>query len=349
MQSLFHSQILAAVVVADVMLAAAAEPPECPCPDEYKAFRVTHNRGEHNETRCHAFCRNLALINDHNARKDSTYLAAIRPYHDLPEPERLARVGVPCYKAGGRDRAADEPYAGQADLGVTEVDWRMQDHETPIRNQAQCGDCWAESATALVEAVYAMDYGNFNHGDITHLSVQQLAECTPQFLNKGCGGGWPIDALRYIANRSSVCTEAGYPTVIGDGLDRNCNQTLVDACSRAVNLGKVTAIPKGNETGLYTAAQRGLVSVAIDASGSGFGAFASGVYNGVFNGTADCNGNYLDHAVVVTGMAVYRTSGVPFYIVRNSWDTTFGMDGYLFMQRGINTCGIANDAVHVSL
>lgn len=321
-------------------------PSSCPCLEEYTDFRIRFDKPIHNETRCNIFCQNLALVNDHNIRPDSTYTAVIRAHHDLDDKERHEHFGLPCYK--GNRLTARRPYHGEQDLGINNVDWRMQDQETPIRSQGMCGSCWAYSAGTLVEAKFATEYGDKYHGNLTHLSMQQMAECTVERYNQGCEGGWPVDTLNYVLNNAGVCTEDDYPTLIVDGQDRPCDEALSKNCSRSVHLGTIVEIPKGNETAVFTAAQRGLVSVCIDAGGQGFSSFASGVYNGVLNGTADCSGAEINHCVVVTGMSVFQSSGTEFYVVRNSWGTDYGMDGYIFFQRGLNTCGIANDAVYLA-
>jgi C1A family cysteine protease len=318
----------------------------CPCESEYLAYVERFGRPNRAD-RCQVFCDNLAKIKAHNTHPESTYTVDVRELHDLTDKERLAALNVGCYK-GPRNRANDAEYRGFADNGVTSANWYLQDRVTNVRDQANCGDCWAESATAVVESVYAQDYGEpDDRGDLVQLSVQQLAECSPPEHNRGCEGGWPYDALMYVYNRSSICSEKDYPTVIGDGNDRSCNQTLAKNCSQLVNLGKVVAIPQGNETGLFVAAQRNVVSVAIDASGQGFFGFKDGVYNGFYNGTADCHYDALDHAVVVTGFDAF-IDGKKFYVVRNSWGPAYGMSGYIMMQRGTNVCGIAQDAVHVT-
>lgn len=331
-----------------IALASTAAPPisPCPCIDEYMQFRQRFHRPPAGSTavffqRCTAFCANAAAIAAHNADPGSTYTAELKPLHDLPEPERVAalRFGY----GGPRDRAHDARTPPLTDLGTDAAEWYLADRVTDVRNQQSCGDCWAESATAVLESALAQQ-----SRELRQLSVQQAAECTPQERNKGCEGGWPIDALRYAQANGGLCLEKDYPTVIGDGADRNCSAKLVANCTVPLPIAGVYAVPKGNETHLLYAAQRDVVSVAIDASGSGFYAFAGGVYNGVFNGAADCSKTALDHAVVVTGFGEYARTGEPYWLVRNSWGaTTFGMSGNIFFLRGTNTCGIAQDAAYV--
>jgi len=333
------------------------------CPHvEYHNFLETFDRpppfsaSEYN-TRCAAFVQNVALINDHNARPDSTYTAALNAMHDLPEAQRIAALhngykhrsedpqhhgrSLPSlnssFRKGSSHRLADD---------IPERNWWTQGRVTVVRNQGNCGDCWAESATAVVESLYAQ-----KTGQLVQLSVQQVAECTPQYTNQGCNGGWPIDALRYVQQNGGLCPESVYPTTIGDGVDVECNVTLATSaqCKFPFNITEVIGIAMGDEAALEQAATTDVVSVAMDASGRGWNSYSTGVYNGVFNGTVDCSNESMDHAIVVTGYGTQDSNNLPFYVVRNSWgDTQWGnMQGYILISRGNNTCGIAQDAVYI--
>lgn len=317
----------------------------CPCREAYEVFRVEFVRPKVDyETRCATFCRNAERINDHNARADSTYTAAVRWYHDLPDTSAVFAKGLKPPRGKAEPTATGPaPHSPWVVTGDSR-DWWAQNQVTDVRNQEQCGDCWAESAAAVVEAAYADQTGT-----VAQMSVQQLAECTPQEYNRGCGGGWPADALEYVRAHGGMCLERDYPTAIGDGTDRPCNETLAYECAKRVRITDVVKVASGDEQHLFAALTRGVVSVAIDASGQGFGAYASGVYNGMFNGSADCTQTALDHAVLATGYGLERGTNIPYYSVKNSWGaTTWGnLGGYILFQRGLNTCGIATNAAYV--
>ena len=253
------------------------------------------------------------------------------------------------YRPGPRDRSGDK-LATMGDFPSTtttpdSLNWFLQSRVTDVRNQGQCGDCWAESATAVLESLYEQQSGK-----LTQLSVQQAAECTGPEYNRGCGGGWPVDVFWYVKNSSlGLCSEVAYPTEIGDGTDRNCNATLAKQCNIPLNITKILSVPQDDEAILLKALQGDVVSVAIDASGMGFYSYFDGVYDGTFNGQPDCTTTALDHAVVATGYGTYLDGNIPFYIVRNSWGVTGwgGLNGYVLFRRGNNTCGIAHDATFV--
>jgi len=75
----------------------------------------------------------------------------------------------------------------------TSVDWRTSGAVTPVKNQAQCGACWAFSATG------AMESASFIAGKgLPSLSEQQLIDCSGAFGNYGCNGGWPSSSFLYV-------------------------------------------------------------------------------------------------------------------------------------------------------
>lgn len=321
----------------------------CPCQFEYDAFCAQYHKSSRNQTQCNLYCDMSRRIQEHNARPDSTYRAEVKHFHDLPRNEWPLSLG---YKGPRVHREHDTLFVATQNLDPKEtiagLNWWSQGRVVDVRDQGRCGDCWAESAVALVESAYAQQ----NDGKLMELSVQQAAECSPTEYNRGCQGGWPIDALRYVQARGGMCNESTYPTTIGnDGFDQNClNASFIDNCTIPIRISSVVSIPEGDESSLMEAVQMDVVSVGISV-GSGFQAYAEGVYNGMFNGAVDCGNNIdnLDHAVVIVGYDTHQGTGLPFYIVRNSWsaENWGAMSGYILMQRGINVCGIAEDATRI--
>lgn len=340
----------------------------CPCTEAYLGFWHLHHGGPPRlwlpETKqlCRTFCDNFAAVEAHNAlhaRGLTTYRVAVQPWHHLAVSVAAARErgllpprGVP---RAPRDRRRDRlptaenlrPASREA-AAAQQWDWYPQARVTDMRDQGMCGDCWAESAVAVLESRAAQAHGS----NLTQLSVQQAAECTPQEEGMGCEGGWPHDVFEYVASGATghrLCTEATYPTAIGDGMDRQCNVTQVaHHCSNVtVPFDRILSVPQDNDTALFQALQGDVVSVAIDAGGMGFSSYAEGVYDGTFNGQPDCSTTELDHAVVAIGWGIYHQNSTPYYLVRNSWGATGwgAMGGNILFLRGNNTCGIAHDAV----
>jgi cathepsin L len=213
-------------------------------------------------------------------------------------------------------------------------DWRVNGTVcvTPVKDQGQCGSCWAFGTTGMVEGTNTLVNGN-----LTSFSEQDLVDCAKnnnKWPNDGCNGGRSDWASEYIQDKG-INTEAQYPYKAKDG---SCKQQS----PVAVNLASYVTLKKGDEQGLKdTVYTLGPVAVSIDVTNS----FAN-YKTGVFQDSSCKNGEMdLDHCVLVVGYGTM--SGKDYWIVKNSWGTSWGDKGYILMRRNYNNmCGIATDAVH---
>jgi cathepsin L len=236
----------------------------------------------------------------------------------------------------------------RATAAAAAVDWRNHSAVNPIKDQGGCGSCWAFSAIAALEGQYAI-----KHSKLVSLSEEQLVDCSGSFGNGGCGGGWPADAYDYLASVNGSELETSYPYLFADtaGSAGTCmyNSTSAVVASVAGTLGVNTSTwvtPLGSESALQAAVSSiGPISVCIDAGVLSFMLYESGIYTDT---TCSNNPSDLDHAVVVVG---YGTSGSQAYwIVRNSWNTWWGEEGYIRIARNANNlCGIANFGVYPNI
>jgi len=160
-------------------------------------------------------------------------------------------------------------------------------------------------------------------------------DCSTSEGNQGCNGGLMDDAFKYVIKNNGIDSETSYPYQTQQG---SCHYTLAN---RAAQISSYKDIPSKNESALQVAsANIGPVSVAIDASHESFQLYKSGVYHQTL-----CSQTRLDHGVLVVGYGTDSTSGNDYWIVKNSWGTDWGQQGYIWMSRNKNNnCGIATSA-----
>eukprot|EP00753_Platysulcus_tardus_P022012 PLAT9194.3.p2 GENE.PLAT9194.3~~PLAT9194.3.p2 ORF type:complete len:336 (-),score=94.22 PLAT9194.3:148-1128(-) len=277
----------------------------------YTPFEYVH--------RLNIFADNVDTIEAHNSGDHSYSLGMGGPFMDLTREEFAARY------LGFRGNAVEATTTAESELMVelpTSVDWRQKGAVTPVKNQGQCGSCWAFSTTGSTEGVTEIATGT-----LTSLSEQQLVDCSGSYGNQGCNGGLMDNAFKYII-ANGICTEASYPYTAQDG---TCKAS---SCTKGATLSSYQDITKNNQQAMMTAAARQPVSIAVEADQSGW-QFYSG---GVFDGTC---GTKLDHGVLVVGYGTQGSS--PYYIVKNSWGSSWGEQGYILLGNhasGSGQCGM---------
>jgi len=263
------------------------------------------------------FKDNLEYVIAENA-KNNTFTLGINEFSDMSHEEFVATyVG----KLSGTPPVFETLQEFNEPM-PNDVDWRQQGAVTGVKNQGQCGSCWAFSTTG------AMEGSNKIQGrGLTSLSEQQLVDCAGSAGNQGCSGGWPNKAIDYAARVGGLCSGSAYPY---RGVQGRC----ATGCARVGTTRGSVGLAR-SDGGLTGGVNRAPVSVAIEASGRAIQAYRSGVFSG------PCGQN-LDHAVLVVG---YTGNA---YIVKNSWGTSWGEGGYIRMARPQNTCGIQNVACYAS-
>ncbi|KAJ9566277.1 hypothetical protein OSB04_002243 [Centaurea solstitialis] len=279
------------------------------------------------EMRFKIFKDNVAYIESFNGAGNQGYKLSVNEFADQTNEEfKAVRNGFKVPSGFGSGRTSSFMYE-YVNAIPSSMDWRKKGAVTPIKDQGQCGSCWAFSTIAATEGITQLTTGK-----LISLSEQELMDCDRSGEDQGCEGGYMDDGFKFIVNNKGINTEAAYPY---QAADATCNTK-----KEAVHAAKIAGhedVPANDELALLKAVAMQPVSVAIDAGESDFQFYSSGVFNGT------C-GTELDHGVTAVG---YGTSedGVKYWLVKNSWGTSWGEEGYIRMQRDVEAkeglCGIA--------
>jgi len=271
---------------------------------------------------------NLKTVQDHNLKADMgvyTFWLGMNKFADMSSTEFVKVMNG--YNASIPRKPASRTFTfnpSLTDLPDT-VDWRTQGYVTAVKDQGQCGSCWAFSSTGSLEGQHFKATKS-----LVSLSEQNLVDCSTAQGNMGCNGGLMDQAFEYIKVNNGIDTEPSYPYEAADGTCR----------FKAANVGATdtgyTDITSKDESALQQAvATVGPISVAIDASHASFQLYKHGIYNEVF-----CSQTRLDHGVLAVGYGA--DGGKDYWLVKNSWGEGWGNKGYIQMTRNKrNQCGIA--------
>jgi len=202
------------------------------------------------------------------------------------------------------------------------VNWVSQGAVTPVKDQGQCGSCWSFSTTGALEGAYYITYGK-----LQFFSEQQLVDCD-NFRHGGkdlgCNGGLMDNAFTWIGDNGGLCSEHDYPYVSGE---TKKSGTCQSACTPVSNskISEFIDIVKSSDDEMMQAVYKQPVSIAIEADQREFQLYKSGVFTGT------C-GTQLDHGVLLVGYGTENSAD--YYLVKNSWSTAWGSNGYIKLGRG---------------
>ncbi|KAM8737901.1 cathepsin L.1 [Acanthopagrus schlegelii] len=305
---------------------------------EFHAWKLKFGRSYSSPSeeaqRKQTWLNNRKLVLVHNIMADEgikSYRLGMTYFADMENEEYKRLISQGCLRYFN----ASLPRQGSTFLRLpehndlpTSVDWREKGYVTDVKDQKQCGSCWAFSTTGSLEGQHFRKTGK-----LVSLSEQQLVDCSTDYGNYGCDGGLMDNAFKYIQANGGIDTEESYPYEAEDGQCRFKPDSIGAKCTGYVD------VKQGDEDALREAvATIGPVSVGIDASHVSFQLYQSGMYD-----EPDCSSTDLDHGVLAVGYG--SDNGNDYWLVKNSWGLQWGDKGYIMMSRNKhNQCGIATAA-----
>lgn len=285
----------------------------------YYQFLLTHNKiydPNTFEARFPIFVDNYEYIQKMNRDENLSITLGMNQFGDLSLEEfHAAYLG-----ANVSTSTSCTPWKPSGNAPPASVDWRDKNIVTPVKDQGQCGSCWAFAATEVLESAYAL-----KKGELPILAPQELVDCEKTSL--GCSGGYPDHALQYIIDHG-LELEKDYPYRAANGQCKSKDtQYKLDQCFD---------VPPNDEKALQEAVALSPLVVLIEADQRVFQFYQSGII------TAKSCGQNIDHAVQLVG---YGTeNGQDYWLVRNSWGPSWGDHGYVKLERnsGVRggTCGV---------
>jgi len=288
------------------------------------------------EMRYKIFCENLEIARKMTEDTNGVTQFGVTPFSDLSK-EEFAHVYL--MKKTPDFRVVEEKDISTnmtGDTGKT-WDWRYVKSQpgktawdgscvSPVYNQGQCGSCWAFSATEQIESMWCLQ--GHSGGRADHLSMQQIVDCDRKCY--GCNGGWNYLAMEYVIDNKGIDSYASYPYTAEDG---PCRYKPADKQADIKGWGYVG---RGNEGEMLGYIQRdGPLSICVDATTWQY-------YSGGVVTCAAC-GRSLDHCVQLVGYGEFQ--GKKVWHIRNSWGTSWGYGGYLYVEYGCDACGLTTTPI----
>jgi C1A family cysteine protease len=285
------------------------------------------------EKRLNLFRHNFRFIHSKN-RQGLTYKLAVNHLADRSDDEIRVLRGKQYTR--GYNGGSPFPYKSTDYTKLPgSLDWRLYGAVTPVKDQSVCGSCWSFGTIGAVEGAHFLKTGN-----LVRFSQQALIDCSWGYGNNGCDGGEDFRSYQWMMKHGGIPSADSYGPYLGiDGYCHVQNTTMGTKITGYVN------VTSGDLNALKLAiVKHGPISVGIDASHKTLSFYANGVY---FEPKCGNKEDQLDHAVLAVGYGILN--GQKYWLIKNSWSTYWGNDGYVLMSQKDNNCGVATSPTYVTM
>ena len=292
-----------------------------------RSFDKVYQSSDEYSIRYQTFSENMKKIEEHNSNPDRMWDMGQTHFSDWTWEEFQETIlGDPQDCSATNEHELSAPHFNKTYPQT--YDWRDQGVVSPVKDQGQCGSCWTFSTTGAMESHWSI----FTKMPPPMLAEQQLVDCAGNFDNHGCNGGLPSQAFEYIKYAGGITTEAQYPYTAKDG---NCTVSDVTFAAHAP-FGSANVTVNNEKDMLRAMYDIGPLSIAYEVIDD-FMHYKSGIYS-----TKDCNNTSQDVNHAVLGVGFGQINGTDYWLVKNSWGTTWGDEGYFKIERGVNMCGLSD-------
>jgi len=297
-------------------------------------YGKTYATQEEAEYRYRVYQDNLRTIASINTDATRTWTAAPNKFADMTREEiRDLLFGI-----RGKRNAEPDFYLSSNREGAnvslpTAIDWRVHPAVSGrVKDQCACGSCWSFGATGALEGRYAIKKGLTDH---VNFSEQFIIDCFWDLNDHGCNGGNSENVFNWAAKELDGFTTEDDIHYLG--INSYCNTKYIN---KDYKVSGWAMVAEKDTMALKQALVDGPVAVAIAVPDSMVW-YADGIYN-----DPECGSNFTDlvHAVTAEGYGYDEITGTEYWIVKNSWSTWWGKDGYIYINTKDNLCGVATDA-----
>jgi len=292
----------------------------------------------------HAFHNYMASVERvaSNNKRTGKHYYGLTKFADM-SPQEFKTMYLRCNHAN-RAATADmalhnvAPRPPRSFAAPSKFDWRDHNAVTDVKDQGQCGSCWAFSATENIESMNILK----GH-DSVKLSPEQIVDCDT--TDQGCNGGDTPTAFAYVTAAGGLDTDASYPYTAGGGQAGPCNFSPSSVGAKINNF--TWAIPAciqnpscdNQDVNLLRNQLASIAPFAICVYAQTWQDYQSGIFD---DSTCTHDYNKLDHCVQLVGY----DWDAGYWLVRNSWNTNWGESGYIRISNTAangNLCGVADE------